>query len=155
MFFAAPAGFGASTLAGLSGAGALGGGAITAGGVGGAAAAGGGALGAAGPLAAMGPLGLVAGALTTGANVFGAIQQQKAQDKAITQAEKGFVRNFSVGDLMAERDKARQLSAMREGYNFMRSSPFQQAQEEDFGEKYALAGKFFNPHFAGMARRFV
>lgn len=145
MFFAAPASFGASTLAGLSGAGALGGGA---------AAAGGGALGAAGPLAAMGPWGLAAAGLTAGANVFGALQQQKAMDQAITQAEEGFVRNFGVGDLMAERDKARQFSAMREGYNFMRSPAFQQAKEEDFAEKYALAGKF-NPHFAGMARRFV
>jgi len=159
MFFAAPAGFGASTLAGLSGAGALGGGAITAGGVGGAAAAGGGALGAAGPLAAMGPLGLAAAGLTAGANVFGAIQQQKAMDKAITQAEEGFVRNFGVGDLMAERDKARQLAATREGHSFMNSPVFQQVADKKFGQEYALAGKlagkYFNPYVFGQIDKFT
>jgi hypothetical protein len=122
-----------------------------AGGLGGAAA--GGAAAAAGPLAAFGPVGLGLAALTTGAQIFGGIQQQNAQDRAITQAEEGFVRNFSVSDLMAERDKARQLSAMREGYNFMRNPAFQQSQDEAFTKDFMLAGKL-NPYLTGMTARF-
>ena len=115
---------------------------------------GGGAAAGAG-MAALGPWMLGATALQGGFQLLGGIQEQKAMDKAITQAEEGFVRNFSVSDLMAERDKARQLAATREGHSFMNSPVFQQVADKKFGQEYALAGKYFNPYVFGQIDRFT
>lgn len=142
MFSVAPASFGASTLANLSGTGALASGAGAAGGAG-------------GLLAGLGPWGAAAAGLNMGAQALGGVMEQKAADKAIEEFNKNKIRDVGIAAWLGERDKANQMAALREGNYFMQSPIFQQNKEQDFSEGFMLSGRYgLNPYAVGMASRF-
>jgi hypothetical protein len=142
MFSIAPAGFGASTLSGLSGTGAL------------ASSAGAGA-GAGGFLAGLGPWGAAAAGLNLGAQAIGGVMEQKAADKAIEEANKNLIRTVGIQEWMRDREQGKQMAALREGNYFMQSPIAQQNKESGFAEDFMLAGqRSFSPYLVGMASRF-
>ena len=114
---------------------------------------GGGAAAGAG-MAAMGPLGLAAGALQAGASVFGATQARAGARDAINAAEEAKIRDMGFNMFMMERDKAKQMEAIREGLNVMQSPLFQQNKSQEYGKAFSLAGKYgFNPYTTATAMR--
>lgn len=115
---------------------------------------GGGGAAAAGGMAALGPLGLASGALQAGASIFGASQARASGRDAINAAEEAKVRDFGTNLFMMERDKAKQMEALREGMGFMQSPIYQQNKAQEFGRAFSLAGKYgFNPYSTAMATR--
>lgn len=114
---------------------------------------GGGAAAGAG-MAAMGPLGLAAGALQAGASVFGATQARAGARDAINAAEEAKIRDMGFNMFMMERDKAKQMEAIREGLGVMQSPLFQQNKSQEYGKAFSLAGKYgFNPYTTATAMR--
>jgi hypothetical protein len=115
---------------------------------------GGGSAASTGGMAAMGPLGLAAGALQAGASIFGASQARASARDAINAAEEAKIRDMGFNMFMMERDKAKQMEGLREGMGFMQSPIFQQNEAQEFGRQFALAGKYgFNPYTTATAVR--
>jgi hypothetical protein len=115
---------------------------------------GGGGAAAAGGMAALGPLGLASGALQAGASIFGATQARAGARDAINAAEEAKARDWGFNMFMMDRDKAKQMEAVREGLGVMQSPLFQQNKGQEYGRAFSLAGKYgFNPHTTGMAMR--
>jgi hypothetical protein len=113
----------------------------------------GGGGGAAGGMAAFGPLGLAAAGLQAGASVFGATQARAGAQDAIRAAEEGKARDWGMNMFMLDRDKAKQMEALREGLGVMQSPLFQQNKAQEYGRAFSMAGKYFNPYTAGTAIR--
>ena len=115
---------------------------------------GGGGAAAGGMLAGLGPLGLAAGALQAGASVFGATQARAGARDAINAAEEAKARDWGFNMFMMDRDKAKQMEAIREGLGVMQSPLFQQNKSQEYGRAFSLAGKYgFNPHTTATAIR--
>jgi hypothetical protein len=117
--------------------------------------AGGGGGAAAGGLAGFGgPLGIAAMGLQAGASAFGATQARAGARDAINAAEEANARDWGFNMFMMDRDKAKQMEAIREGLGVMQSPLFQQNKSQEYGRAFSLAGKYgFNPHTTGMAMR--
>ena len=113
-----------------------------------------GAAGGAGMLAGLGPLGLAAAGLQAGASVFGATQARAGARDAINAAEEAKARDWGFNMFMMDRDKAKQMEAIREGLGVMQSPLFQQNKSQEYGRAFSLAGKYgFNPHTTATAVR--
>lgn len=116
--------------------------------------AGGGGAAAAGGMAALGPLGLASAGLQAGAAAFGATQARAGARDTIKAAEEAKARDWGFNMFMMDRDKAKQMEAIREGLGVMQSPLFQQNKGQEYGRAFSLAGKYgFNPHTTGMATR--
>ena len=116
--------------------------------------AGGGGAAAGAGMAALGPLGLASAGLQAGAAAFGATQARAGARDAINAAEEAEARDWGFNMFMMDRDKAKQMEAIREGLGVMQSPLFQQNKGQEYGRAFSLAGKYgFNPHTTGMAMR--
>jgi hypothetical protein len=114
---------------------------------------GGAAAGAGAGMAALGPWMLGATALQGGFQAIGSAMEQTSADKAIEEANKNLIRTTGIQSWMQDREQGKQMAALREGYGFMNSPVFQQVKDKEFGQEYALAGKYFNPYVFGQIDR--
>lgn len=115
---------------------------------------GGGGAAAGGMLAGLGPLGLASAGLQAGAAVYGATQARAGARDAINAAEEAKARDWGFNMFMMDRDKAKQMEAIREGLGVMQSPLFQQNKSQEYGRAFSLAGKYgFNPHTTATAIR--
>jgi hypothetical protein len=112
------------------------------------------AAGGAGLLAGLGPWGLASAGLQAGASIFGATQARAGARDAINAAEEAKARDWGFNMFMMDRDKAKQMEAIREGLGVMQSPLFQQNKSQEYGRAFSLAGKYgFNPHTTATAIR--
>jgi len=114
------------------------------------------AAGGAGLLAGLGPWGLASAGLQAGAAVFGATQARAGARDAINAAEEAKARDWGFNMFMMDRDKAKQMEAVREGLGVMQSPLFQQNKGQEYGKAFSLAGRpeyGFNPHTTATAIR--
>ena len=113
-----------------------------------------GAAGGAGMLAGLGPLGAVTAGLQAGAAVYGATQAREGARDAINAAEEAKARDWGFNMFMMDRDKAKQMEAIREGLGVMQSPLFQQNKSQEYGRAFSqIAGKYFNPPTTATAIR--
>jgi hypothetical protein len=118
--------------------------------------AGGGGAAAGAGMAALGPLAIGAAGLQAGASIFGATQARAGAQDAINAAEEAKVRDWGFNMFMMDRDKAKQMEAIREGLGVMQSPLFQQNKTQEYGKAFSLAGRpeyGFNPHTTATAMR--
>lgn len=85
--------------------------------------------------------------------IIGNAMGQTSTDKAIEEANKATTRGWGFDAWLMDRDRANQMQALREGYNFMQSPIFQQNQGQNFRQAFMLSGKF-DPYLTAMASKF-
>jgi hypothetical protein len=103
---------------------------------------------------ALGPWMAASAGIQALAGLGGGFMAQKSEDKAIEEAGKNLSRNWGYDTFLRDREKAKEMEALREGYAFMQSPYFQQKEEQDFAKNFMLSGKF-SPYLTGMASRFI
>lgn len=86
------------------------------------------------------------------AGIAGGLMGQQSAREAREEANKWGARNMGFDMFMQDRDMARQMQALREGYGFMQSPTFQQRSNQDFRQNFMLSGKF-DPYLTAMASR--
>lgn len=102
---------------------------------------------------ALGPWMAASAGIQALAGIGGGLLGQQSQREAMEAAMANKARDWGYDLFSAEKDKANQMAALREGNYFMQSPIFQQNQAQDFRQKFMLSGKF-DPYLTGLASRF-
>jgi len=103
---------------------------------------------------ALGPWMLASAGVQALAGLGGGLMGQQSQREAVNAAEEQLVRNWGYDMFSRDREKAKEMEALREGYAFMQSPYFQQKEDQDFAKNFMLSSKF-SPYLTGMASRFI
>jgi hypothetical protein len=103
---------------------------------------------------ALGPWMAASAGIQALAGLGGGLMGQQSQREAVEAAEKQLARNWGYDMFSRDREKAKEMEGLREGYAFMQSPYFQQKEEQDFAKNFMLSGKF-SPYLTGMASRFI
>lgn len=101
---------------------------------------------------ALGPWMAASAGIQALAGIGGGLMGQQSQRDAINAAEEQLVRNWGFDTWMRDKERAAQAQSLMEGYGFMRTPLFQAKGRQDFGEAFALSGKF-DPYLQGLATR--
>lgn len=102
---------------------------------------------------ALGPWLAASAGIQALAGLGGGLMGQQSAREAQEAANANMVRGWGFDTWLMDRDRANQMQALREGYNFMQSPIFQQKADQDFGKAFMLSGKF-DPYLTAMAKQF-